>query len=250
MNAQFAEKHFSCSRWTAWLKGIIHQKWTFCHRLQIFCLQTKLSRNNLHHQSNQPPAPAHNHQSTDHEHLQPLTTTIHKLTHLSHSSAWSQGYTALNTGRCLHICPSILDLVTAWVILNKPPFTSICLSVSLTSMWQKTSSKKRKRIEDSMDSRDASSPEAFTELVHTLRESLIPPPVTVIATTSPMARPTSFSGEVVTCNGFLLQCSLYFELQSHQFTTEWSKVAFIISLLDWQSLAVGRGIVEFAEPEN
>ncbi len=46
-----------------------------------------MSRNNLHHQSNQPPAPAHNHQSTDHEHLQPLTTTIHKLTHLSHSSA-------------------------------------------------------------------------------------------------------------------------------------------------------------------
>ncbi len=36
----------------------------------------------------QPASPvAHNHQSTDHEHLQPLTTTIHKLTHLSHSSA-------------------------------------------------------------------------------------------------------------------------------------------------------------------
>jgi len=46
-----------------------------------------MSRNNLHHQLNQPPTPAHNHQSTNHEHLQSLTTTIHKLTHLSHSPA-------------------------------------------------------------------------------------------------------------------------------------------------------------------
>ncbi len=53
---------------------------------------------------------------------------------------------------------------------------------------------------------------------------------------SPMARPTSFSGEAVTCNGFLLQCSLYFELQSHQFTTERAKVAFIISLLTGRAL--------------
>ncbi len=46
-----------------------------------------MSRNNLHHQLNQSPTPAHNHQSTNHEHLQSLTTTILKLTHLSHSSA-------------------------------------------------------------------------------------------------------------------------------------------------------------------
>ncbi len=46
-----------------------------------------LSRNHLPHQVNQPPTPAHNHQSTNHEHLQSLTTTIQKLTHLSHSSA-------------------------------------------------------------------------------------------------------------------------------------------------------------------
>ncbi len=87
-----------------------------------------------------------------------------------------------------------------------------------------------------MDSRDASSPEAFTDLVHTLRESLLPPPITAMPPASPMARPTSFSGEAVTCNGFLLQCSLYFELQSHQFTTERAKVAFIISLLTGRAL--------------
>ncbi len=46
-----------------------------------------MSRNHLPHQLNQPPTPAHNHQSTNHEHLQSLTTTIQKLTHLSHSSA-------------------------------------------------------------------------------------------------------------------------------------------------------------------
>ncbi len=87
-----------------------------------------------------------------------------------------------------------------------------------------------------MDPRGASSPEFFADLVHTLRESLLPPPVTAIPATSPMARPTSFSGEAVSCNGFLLQCSLYFELQSHQFTTERAKVAFIISLLMGRAL--------------
>ncbi len=46
-----------------------------------------MSRNHLPHQLNHPPTPAHNHQSTNHEHLQSLTTTIQKLTHLSHSSA-------------------------------------------------------------------------------------------------------------------------------------------------------------------
>ncbi len=46
-----------------------------------------MSRNHLPHQLNHPPTPAHNHQSTNHEHLQSLTTTIQKLTHLSHSLA-------------------------------------------------------------------------------------------------------------------------------------------------------------------
>ncbi len=33
----------------------------------------------------------------------------------------------------------------AWVILNKPPFTSICLSVSLTSVWQIDSYRQKKK---------------------------------------------------------------------------------------------------------
>ncbi len=68
-----------------------------------------------------------------------------------------------------------------------------------------------------------------------LCETLLPPPDSAIPATSPMARPTSFSGEAVSCNGFLLQCSLYFELQSHQFATERAKVAFI-SLLNGRAL--------------
>ncbi len=67
-----------------------------------------MSRNNLHHQSNQPPTPTHNHQSTNHEHLQSLTTTIHSPQSLT---SWSQGCMAHYTGRCPPVCPSILELV-------------------------------------------------------------------------------------------------------------------------------------------
>ncbi len=122
-----------------------------------------LSRNNLHHQLNQPPTPAHNHQSTNHEHLQSLTTTIHKLTHLSHSSAglkvawlttlvdvrlsarpswnWSlpvetQVYLQWYCTSCFHCTLRYLSYVgsPAWVTLNKLPFDSQ-LPVSLTSVW-------------------------------------------------------------------------------------------------------------------
>ncbi len=46
---------------------------------------------------------------------------------------------------------------------------------------------------------------------------------------SPMAKPTPFSG-------FLLQCSLYIEMQPHLYSTERSKVLFIISLLSGKAL--------------
>uniref|UniRef100_A0A671RKW5 DUF4939 domain-containing protein n=1 Tax=Sinocyclocheilus anshuiensis TaxID=1608454 RepID=A0A671RKW5_9TELE len=52
----------------------------------------------------------------------------------------------------------------------------------------------------------------------------------------PMARPASFSGEAAFCSGFLLQCSLYLEMQPHLFVTEWAKVSFIISLLSGRAL--------------
>uniref|UniRef100_A0A672QPI0 DUF4939 domain-containing protein n=1 Tax=Sinocyclocheilus grahami TaxID=75366 RepID=A0A672QPI0_SINGR len=52
----------------------------------------------------------------------------------------------------------------------------------------------------------------------------------------PMARPASFSGEAALCSVFLLQCSLYLEMQPHLFVTERAKVSFIISLLSGRAL--------------
>ncbi|KAL1268367.1 hypothetical protein QQF64_033730 [Cirrhinus molitorella] len=72
---------------------------------------------------------------------------------------------------------------------------------------------------------------AFSDLVHTLQESLCPTTTVSAHTTSPMAKPAVYMAEAATCSGFLLQCSLYFELNPQQFTNDRAKVAFIISLL-------------------
>ncbi len=53
---------------------------------------------------------------------------------------------------------------------------------------------------------------------------------------SPMARPAPFSGVAEECNGFLLQCSLCIENQPYLYTTERSKVSFLISLLSGKTL--------------
>uniref|UniRef100_A0A672NEZ3 DUF4939 domain-containing protein n=1 Tax=Sinocyclocheilus grahami TaxID=75366 RepID=A0A672NEZ3_SINGR len=45
-----------------------------------------------------------------------------------------------------------------------------------------------------------------------------------------------FSGEAALCSGFLLQCSLYLEMQPHLFVTKRAKVSFIISLLSGRAL--------------
>ncbi len=53
---------------------------------------------------------------------------------------------------------------------------------------------------------------------------------------SPMAIPASCLGEAVDCSGFLLQVDLLIEMQPHEFPTEWTKVAFLISLLTGKAL--------------
>ncbi|KAI2647669.1 Transposon Ty3-G Gag-Pol polyprotein [Labeo rohita] len=53
---------------------------------------------------------------------------------------------------------------------------------------------------------------------------------------SPVARPLPFSGDNTSCDGFLLQCSLYFEAQPGQFPTDRSKIALIITLLTGRAL--------------
>uniref|UniRef100_A0A8D0D1B6 DUF4939 domain-containing protein n=1 Tax=Sander lucioperca TaxID=283035 RepID=A0A8D0D1B6_SANLU len=56
------------------------------------------------------------------------------------------------------------------------------------------------------------------------------------ASASPMARPATFSGETEDCSGFLLQVSLYFQMQAHQFNNDSARVAFVISLLSGRAL--------------
>ncbi|KAK3520990.1 hypothetical protein QTP86_002387, partial [Hemibagrus guttatus] len=106
----------------------------------------------------------------------------------------------------------------------------------------------------SMDS-SGSPPDPLRDLVDTLRQALAalpalaaapapPSPAATSASTassapvcvSPMAQPAPYSGSAEDCNGFLLQCSLVLEMQPHLYSTERSKVAFIIAQLRGQAL--------------
>ncbi len=73
--------------------------------------------------------------------------------------------------------------------------------------------------------------DAFDELVSALRVSLTPLSTPPSASASPMALPSAYSGEAVECSGFLLQISLYIEMQPQKFATERAKVAFLLLLL-------------------
>ncbi|MGL5565287.1 MAG: DUF4939 domain-containing protein, partial [Plesiomonas sp.] len=59
-----------------------------------------------------------------------------------------------------------------------------------------------------------------------------------------MAKPAPYSGAAEDCSGFLLQCSLYLEANSHLFTTERSRVAFIINLLSGKALQWAQSLWE------
>ncbi len=80
-------------------------------------------------------------------------------------------------------------------------------------------------------------------------ETLDPlPPVTSSASACPMAKPVTYSGEADACSGFLLQCSLYFEMQPHQFISDRAKIAFIISLLSGRALQWAESIWNSRSP--
>lgn len=72
------------------------------------------------------------------------------------------------------------------------------------------------------------------ELVTTLQASLLPAPAP--ASVCPMAIPASYVGDAAGCGGFLLQVSLFMEMQPQKFTTERLKVEFLISLLNGKVL--------------
>ncbi|KAK3555087.1 hypothetical protein QTP86_008044 [Hemibagrus guttatus] len=97
------------------------------------------------------------------------------------------------------------------------------------------------------------SPDPLQDLVAALRQVLAalpapaptPPAITSADTvtassaplcSSPMAQPAPYSGSVEDCNGFLLQCSLVLEMQPHLYSTERSKVEFVITQLRGQAL--------------
>ncbi len=93
----------------------------------------------------------------------------------------------------------------------------------------------------SMDPRSPSSADILEELVNTLRDSLMPDPDPPSASASPMAMPASYAGDYAECGG-VLQVALYIEMQPQKFTTERSKVAFLISLLSGQALLWAKAI--------
>ncbi|ROL53540.1 Retrotransposon-like protein 1 [Anabarilius grahami] len=72
-------------------------------------------------------------------------------------------------------------------------------------------------------------PPASTSAFHTASSS---PSVTA----SHMAKPAPFSGSAEDCNGFILQCSLVLEMQSHLYPDDKAKVAFMIQQLDGKAL--------------
>uniref|UniRef100_A0A673HSG6 DUF4939 domain-containing protein n=1 Tax=Sinocyclocheilus rhinocerous TaxID=307959 RepID=A0A673HSG6_9TELE len=74
------------------------------------------------------------------------------------------------------------------------------------------------------------------ELVNALRTTLTPAPTPQTASVSPMAMPPSYAGDAAECGGFLLQVALFIEMQQQKFTTERTKVAFLISLLSGRAL--------------
>uniref|UniRef100_A0A8C1X582 Uncharacterized protein n=1 Tax=Cyprinus carpio TaxID=7962 RepID=A0A8C1X582_CYPCA len=84
-------------------------------------------------------------------------------------------------------------------------------------------------------------PDPFTEMVTALRQvlqSVSPPTETGASATNstPLARPTCYTGEPSGCSGFILQCSLFVNANTCKFPNEATKVAFVISLLTGRAL--------------
>ncbi len=72
-----------------------------------------------------------------------------------------------------------------------------------------------------MDQQQQSSPLTLHDFIQALNSALAPlTTATTSASASPMVRPAAFSGDAVNCSGFILQGSLYFEMQPGAFPME------------------------------
>ncbi|KAI2651181.1 Transposon Tf2-9 polyprotein [Labeo rohita] len=93
----------------------------------------------------------------------------------------------------------------------------------------------------------ATNEDPFASMVQALRETLLPltrsPP-----TSNPVAKPRIYAGEPELCKRFLLQCSLYIDSNSHLFSNERAKVAFIVSLLSGRALQWAEAIWSSKSP--
>ncbi len=87
-----------------------------------------------------------------------------------------------------------------------------------------------------MESWNPTATDPFKELVRALQAALSPVPNPSSASSSPMALPATYSGEVVECSVYLLQLSLVIEMQPQRYVSEQLKVAFLISLLSGRVL--------------
>ncbi len=97
----------------------------------------------------------------------------------------------------------------------------------------------RTNTDITMEPRLSSPTEILEELVNTLRASLLPAPAPPL---SASASPAVYAGDPAGCGGFLLQLSLFIEMQPHKFPTERAKVAFLISLLSDGALTWAKAI--------
>ncbi len=92
-----------------------------------------------------------------------------------------------------------------------------------------------------MESRDPAVVDPLEEHISALRATLSPVLKPPSVSVSPMALPATYSGKAIECNFFLLQLSLFIEMQPQQFVPE-RLVAFLISLLSVRALLWARAI--------
>uniref|UniRef100_A0A9J8DBS4 Retrotransposon gag domain-containing protein n=1 Tax=Cyprinus carpio carpio TaxID=630221 RepID=A0A9J8DBS4_CYPCA len=135
------------------------------------------------------------------------------------------------------------DTIFCLHISNKPLLTGIpcCLSLQFVTEDQTNCMQRAVGLEE--DPSQVSLPEqAQAGEPPRLHSPSMP------ASHSPMARPATYTGEAESCSGFLLQCSLYFEMQVHAFPTEHTKIAYLISLLSGPALQWAQSIWEANGP--
>ncbi|KAL0150131.1 hypothetical protein M9458_054558 [Cirrhinus mrigala] len=206
----------------------------------------------------QPPTHVHSHLTTNYAQLHPLTLTYkYALTSFPH---WLLGLTC-SLMDLFNIIVDSCERKTVYVpslkiekFLQyhfKKEASLILTVVCLASCCDRRPAHQNYSITWSMwwiDTQSTLTPDHFWDLIRTIRDSLLPHLTMSTTVPCPMAKPATYTGEAASCSRFLLQCSLYFELQPHQFTNDKAKVVFIISLLSGRVLQWARSLWNSQSP--